>query len=125
MRPTDELVGCVVTAHVLSKRHQLALPVEERRRVQPARRLEKALCLPKLLRQRVDLLWRYLRSRRYHGAAAQLQLLQARLAAHPAGARGVEVALQRPGVVRMAAPELHIHYVVLLLGVDVDAVADP
>src|SRR4051794_30771177 len=71
-RPSDELVGGVVPPHVLSESEEVSLLIEERRRVQPARRLKEPLRLPELLRQRVDRLRIYLRPRRYDGAAAQL-----------------------------------------------------
>src|SRR5918998_2434550 len=125
--PSEELVGGVVAADVLPQRHEPPLRVEERGSVQPARRLEEPLRLTQLLRQGVDGLCGYLRSGWDHGAPAQLELLQASLAAHAAGARGVEVALQEAGVVVVAAAELHVYDVVALLGihVGVDAVADP
>src|SRR5215211_915441 len=125
-RPPYELVGGVVASHVLSERDQVPLRVEERRRVQAARHLEEPLRLPELLRQGVDSLRSNLRTRWDHGAAAQLELLQALLAAHAAGARGVEMTLQRAKIVVPSAPQLHVHDVVPLLGVEVSvhAVAD-
>src|SRR5918998_1556543 len=49
-RPADELVGGVVTADVLPEGDELSPRVEERRRVQPTRRLEEPLLRPELLR---------------------------------------------------------------------------
>src|SRR5947209_8017460 len=125
-RPSDELVGGVVPPDVLLERQEVTCRVEERCCVQPTRGFEEPLRLPELLRQRVEHLRRKLRSRRYHGTAAQLELLQARFAAHSAGARGVEVALQGFEVVIAVAPQLHVYYVVVLLGVEIciHAVAD-
>src|SRR3712207_4561657 len=124
-RPPDELVGRIVAADVFPEREEVALGVEEGGRVQPARRLEEPLRLPELLRQGIDGLRRDLRSRRDHGTAAQLQLLQALLAAHAAGTSGVEVAFEWTEIVVVAA-QLDVHDVVALLGVHlgIDAVAD-
>src|SRR5918992_220545 len=79
--PADELVCGVVAAHVLLEGDEVAFCIEERRRVQPSCRLEESLRPSELLRQGVDGLWGDHWSRRDHGAAAQLELLQARLAA--------------------------------------------
>src|SRR5215217_6051617 len=124
--PPEELVGRVVAPHVFPEGYEISLRAEVRRRVQPAGSLEETLRLAQLLGEDVDRLRRHLRSRRDHGAPAELELLQARLAAHTAGARGVEVALEGPQVVLPATAQLHVDDVVLLLGVDVrvHAVAD-
>src|SRR5918998_3361611 len=92
-RPADELVCGVVASHVLLEGDEVASCIEERRRVQPSCRLEESLRPSELRRQGVDGLWGDHWSRRDHGAAAQLELLQARLAADTAGASSVEVAL--------------------------------
>src|SRR5206468_1906180 len=115
-----------VASYVLLENDEMSIRIEECRRMQPARRLEEPLRLPELLRQRVDRLRSHLRTGRYHRTAAQLQLLQARFAAYTTGARRVEVALQRAQIVGEVAAELHVHDVVLLLGVEVGihAVAD-
>src|SRR3712207_9419516 len=89
------------------------------RSVQPAGSLEETLRLAQLLGEAVELLRRHLGTGPDHRTPPQLELLQARLAAHPAGARGVEVALEGAQVVVPAFPKLDVDYVVLLLGVDV------
>src|SRR5215211_2601916 len=53
-RPSDELVRRVVTADVLSERDQVALLVEERRRVQATRRVEESLRFAQLCGQGVE-----------------------------------------------------------------------
>src|SRR5829696_3282692 len=118
-RPPDKFVGGVVAAYVLLEGYKVSLRVEERRRVQPTCRLEESLRLSELAWQRVDHLCRNLRSCRGHRATAQFQLFEARLPTHTAGARRVEVAFQGPEVVAAAVTQLHVHYVVLLLGVEV------
>src|SRR5829696_8965405 len=108
-RPADELVRGVVPSDVLPERDELSFLIEERRRVQAARRVEEPLRLPEFVRQGVDGLWLNQRTRRDDRATTQLQLLEACLAAHAAGARGVEMPLERTQVELTPASQLDVH----------------
>src|SRR3712207_607149 len=91
--------------------------------MQTAGCLEESLRLPEFSWQGIDGLCGDHRSRWDHGAAAQLELFEARLAAHPAGARGVEVALQTAEVVVAPAAEIDVYDVITLLCVHIGVVA--
>ena len=62
-----------------------------------------------------------------HCAAANLERLQACLAANTTGARGVKMPFQGDEVRQRVAAELHVHDVVLLIGINlgIETVGDP
>ena len=123
-RPAHQLVEGVVAAHVLPDGDQLTLGGEQAGGVQAAGRLEDALGPAQPLRQRVQHLDGDRRSASEHLGAPQLEGVERRLAAHPAGAGGEEVAFEGLQVGKHASGQLHVDDVELLVHVGVGAVGD-
>ena len=97
----DQLVERVVAADVLAQGEQPAVGVEQARGVEPAGGLEHGLRLAQPVRQRHEDRGRDDRASRDR-RAADLDLVERRLAADPARGRGDEVALRDPRGVERA-----------------------
>ena len=101
LRP-DQLVERIVAADVLADRDQLAAGREEPRRVEPAGLVEGSLGGAEEIRQREDDAAFNDRTGRERGAA-NLDLVERRLAADPARRRRGEVSLRDDGCVEGAS----------------------